>query len=150
MKVSVHEIGQEKDEFVELYIKEKTSAIDTLIDYIENEKYTSIKLSCYKKEEIFKIKSDDIYYVETNKDKLLVHTKNDFYEYKNRLYELEKILPSKFIRISKSTILNLEKAISYNPKFNGLMEVKLDNLQTTYISRKYLREVRDRIKGGLE
>lgn len=90
MKVSVHEIGIEKDEFIDLYIHEKNKSIDILIDYIENEKYASIKLSCYKKEEIFKIKSDDIYYIETSRDKLLVHTRNEIYEYKNRLYELEK------------------------------------------------------------
>ena len=58
-----------------------------------------------------------------------------------------KILPSKFIRISKSTILNLEMVMSYNPMFNGLMKVKLNNLEITYISRKYLKEVRERIKG---
>lgn len=150
MKVSVHEIGIEKDEFIDLYIHEKNKSIDILIDYIENEKYASIKLSCYKKEEIFKIKSDDIYYIETSRDKLLVHTRNEIYEYKNRLYELEKILPSKFIRISKSTILNLEMVMSYNPMFNGLMKVKLNNLEITYISRKYLKEVRERIKGGIE
>ena len=150
MKVSVHEIGIEKDEFIDLYIHEKNKSIDILIDYIENEKYASIKLSCYKKEEIFKIKSDDIYYIETSRDKLLVHTRNEIYEYKNRLYELEKILPSKFIRILKSTILNLEMVMSYNPMFNGLMEVKLNNLEITYISRKYLKEVRERIKGGIE
>ena len=150
MKVSVHEIGIEKDEFIDLYIHEKNKSIDILLDYIDNEKYASIKWSCDKKEEIFKIKSDDIYYIETSRDKLLVHTRNEIYEYKNRLYELEKILPCKCIRISKSTILNLEMVMSYNPMFNGLMEVKLNNLEITYISRKYLKEVRERIKGGIE
>ena len=81
---------------------------------------------------------------------LLIHTKSDVYEYKNRLYELEKILPWKFIRISKSTILNLEKVLVYNPKLNGLMEVKLKNSDITYISRKYLKEVRNRIVEGRE
>ena len=150
MKVRIQEIDKAKEEAVELFIHEHNKSIENLIDYIENEKYASIKLSCYKKEEIFKIKSDDIYYIETSRDKLLVHTRNEIYEYKNRLYELEKILPSKFIRISKSTILNLEMVMSYNPMFNGLMEVKLNNLEITYISRKYLKEVRERIKGGIE
>ncbi|MDZ7542802.1 LytTR family transcriptional regulator, partial [Clostridium perfringens] len=93
--------------------------------------------------------SNDIFYVETNKDTLLIHTNNQTYESKNRLYELEKILPPKFIRISKSTILNLEKVSMYSPLLNGLMEAKLINSETAYISRKYLKEVRNRIKGGL-
>ena len=75
-------------------------------------------------------------------------TVNIIYEYKSKLYELEKILPEKFIRISKSTILNLEKVLVYNPLMNGLMEAKLINNETTYISRKYLKEVRIRILGG--
>lgn len=149
MKISVQEIESDKEEFIDLYIHEKTNSINTLIDYIENEKYKSIKLSCYKKDQLFKIKSDDIFYVETNKDTLLIHTNNETYESKHRLYELEKMLPSNFIRISKSTILNLEKVQLYKPLLNGLMEVQLINLEKTYISRKYLKEVRNSIKGGL-
>lgn len=149
MKISVMKIESDKEEFVDLYIHEKTNSINTLIDYIENEKYKSIKLSCYKQEQIFKIKSDDIFYIETNKDTLLIHTNNEIFESKHRLYELEKMLPATFVRISKSTILNLEKAQLYKPLLNGLMEVKLINLETTYISRKYLKEVRNSIKGGL-
>ena len=149
MKVTIQEIDNKIEEFVELNIHEKNEFIEKIIDYIENEKYRSIKLSCYKNGKIYKVKSDDIYFVETTKNTLLIHIENDVYEYKNRLYELEKILPSKFIRISKSTILNLEKVLVYNPLLNGLMEAKLINNETTYISRKYLREVRERIKGGI-
>lgn len=149
MKVTIQAIDKEKEEFVELFIHEKNESIKNIIDYIENEKYRIIKLSCYKNGKIYKVKSDDIYFVETTKNTLLIHTENDIYEYKNRLYELEKILPSKFIRISKSTILNLEKVLIYNPLLNGLMEVRLINSEITYISRKYLKEVRSRIKGGI-
>lgn len=147
MKVTIQEIDNKIEEFVELNIHEKNEFIEKIIDYIENEKYRSIKLSCYKNGKIYKVKSDDIYFVETTKNTLLIHIENDVYEYKNRLYELEKILPSKFIRISKSTILNLEKVLIYNPLLNGLMEVKLINSEVTYISRKYLKEVRSRIIG---
>lgn len=148
MKVRIQEIDKAKEEAVELFVHEHNRSIENLIDYIENEKYKSIKLSCYKDSKIYKVKSDDIYFVETTKKNLLIHTEKEVYEYKNRLYELEKILPSQFVRISKSTILNLEKVLVYNPLLNGLMEAKLINNETTYISRKYLREVRERINGG--
>ena len=147
MKVTIQEIDKAKEEVVELFIHDYNKSIENLIDYIENEKYKSIKLSCYKEGKIYKVKSDDIYFVETTKKDLLIHTEKDIYEYKNRLYELEKILPTQFVRISKSTILNLEKVLVYNPLLNGLMEAKLINNDTTYISRKYLREVREKIKG---
>lgn len=50
-----------------------------------------------------------------------------------------------FLRISRSVILNLDRVKRYRPLINGLMEVKLENGELVYISRKYLREVRDRI-----
>lgn len=150
MKVTIQEIDKAKEEVVELFIHEHNKSIENLIDYIENEKFKSINLSCYKDGRIYKVKSDDIYFVETTKKDLLIHTEKDIYEYKNRLYEIEKILPAQFVRISKSTILNLEKVLVYNPLLNGLMEVKLINNETTYISRKYLREVREKIKGERE
>lgn len=150
MKVTIQEIDKAKEEAVELFIHQHNKSIENLIDYIENEKFKSIKLSCYKDGRIYKVKSDDIYFVETTKKDLLIHTEKDIYEYKNRLYEIEKILPAQFVRISKSTILNLEKVLVYNPLLNGLMEVKLINNEITYISRKYLREVREKIKGERE
>lgn len=55
------------------------------------------------------------------------------------------MLPSSFLRISRSVILNLDRVKRYRPLINGLMEVKLENGELVYISRKYLREVRDRI-----
>lgn len=149
MKVLFKEIERDKEEFAALYTHEKTNSINTLINYIENEDYKSIKLSCYKKDALFKVDSKDIYFIETTNDILLIHTEKEIYESRNRLYELEKILPTKFIRISKSTILNLEKVSMYKPLLNGLMEVRLINSETTYISRKYLKEVRNYIKGGL-
>lgn len=148
MKVLIQEIDNEIEEYVNLHIHECNDSINTLISYIKNDKYKSIKLSCYKNGKIYKVKSDDIYFIETTKNSLLIHIENDIYEYKSKLYELEKILPEKFIRISKSTILNLEKVLVYNPLMNGLMEAKLINNETTYISRKYLKEVRIRILGG--
>ena len=37
------------------------------------------------------------------------HTWDDLYQVKYKLYELEEILPGHFMRVSKSTILNLQK-----------------------------------------
>ena len=49
------------------------------------------------------------------------------------------------ISSSRSVLLNLDRVTRYRPLINGLMEVKLENGELVYISRKYLREVRDRI-----
>ena len=46
---------------------------------------------------------------ETEEKVVYAHTKDDMFQVKYRLYELEEILPGYFMRISKSTILNAKK-----------------------------------------
>lgn len=102
-------------------------------------------MSCRKGGEIHRVKSSDIFYVESVQEVQLIHAEGDVLETRERLYVLEKMLPSSFLRISRSVILNLDRVKRYRPLINGLMEVKLENGELVYISRKYLREVRDRI-----
>ena len=69
---------------------------------------------------------------------MTIYDKNCKYRSSKRLYELEKILGNDFIRISKSTIINLKEIDSVEPCFNGIMYIKLKNGTIDYISRKYL------------
>ena len=144
----LHLTMQEKEEGAELCWYKPEIALNQINNSYEKlipSKYSNL----YGSKIIIKRDSSILkYFIETTKNSLLIHIENDIYEYKSKLYELEKILPEKFIRISKSTILNLEKVLVYNPLMNGLMEAKLINNETTYISRKYLKEVRIRILGG--
>ena len=51
---------------------------------------------------------------------------------------MEKLLGSGFMRISKSTLINLKQINSVEPSFHGTMLVILKNGNKDYISRKYL------------
>lgn len=66
-------------------------------------------------------------------------------EVKKRLYELERLLPPGFIRISKSVIMNMDRVTAYRPMVNGLMAASFPNNDIVYISRKYLKDVRSHI-----
>ena len=95
--------------------------------------------------ELHRSDSDTVFYVESVREIQSIHTADEVYETRERLYVLEKLLPASFIRISRSVILNLDKVRLYRPILNGLMEAGLENGESVYISRKYLKEVRDRI-----
>ena len=58
---------------------------------------------------------------------------------KKCLYEFEGILRHDFMRISKTTIINLKQIDRVEPSFNGMLIV-LKNGKKDYISRKYLPE----------
>ena len=128
MKINIKAVSHEVEESADLYIHEKDEAVDRLVEYLEQD-----------------FPSPEIYLIETVNEKQVVHTKEETYETNRRLYELERLLPSNFIRISKSVIMNIDKVRTYTPMLNGLMKVSMINSQVTYISRKYLKEVKDRI-----
>ena len=71
-------------------------------------------------------------------EKISVYGKAKVYSCSGRLYKIEELMGSGFLRISKSTIINLKYLDSVEPSFNGMMLVKLKNGSKDYVSRKYL------------
>ena len=67
---------------------------------------------------------------------------------KQRLYELERMLPYYFMRVSKSAILNLNGVKTYKPFSGGIMLAEFENGDGTYIYRKYVKELRNKVREG--
>ena len=66
----------------------------------------------YKGETEYYIELDEILFFETDDGMINVHTADDVYQTKLKLYELEERLPGYFMRVSKSAILNVNKIYS--------------------------------------
>ena len=69
-----------------------------------------------------------------------VYTENQEYIIKKPLYQVEETLTSDFVRISKTTIVNLKKIKRVAPSLKGMMFIELKNGLKDNISRKYLSE----------
>lgn len=96
----------------------------------------------------FEIPVSDIFYIESVDNKSFLYTQEKVYETKHKIYELEEILMEKrFIRISKSTLLNLMKISSIKPALNGRFTAVLYSGEETIISRKYVPEFKKALKG---
>ena len=90
--------------------------------------------------------TDAIYYFETVDNKVFAYCEKQVYEVKEKLYELENLLEmTSFMRISKSTILNLNKVKSLSPAFGGRFEATLDNGERMIISRQYVPVLKERL-----
>lgn len=150
MKVVVKKIPEDKTEFAALHVHEITPQTQLITSYMENEEYNAVIVSCTADGKIYRIPSDSIYLIESVNNVQHVHTKEKVFETSKKLYELEKMLPVKFVRINKSVILHLNKVRVYSPLANGLMKAELDNGESAYISRKYLKELRNLIREGLK
>ena len=67
-----------------------------------------------------------------------VYTQKNEYLIKKALYQVEETLTSDFVRISKTTIVNLKKIERVAPSLKGMMFIQLKNGLKDNISRKYL------------
>lgn len=63
----------------------------------------------YQGDRSYYLPLEDILFFETDGKEILAHTIDQMYTIKYRLYELEEILPGYFMRVSKSTILNIKR-----------------------------------------
>ena len=70
--------------------------------------------------------------------KVMVYTENNDYVIKKPLYQVEEGLTGDFVRVSKTTIVNLKKIKRVAPSLKGMMFIELKNGLKDNISRKYL------------
>ncbi len=93
------------------------------------------------------IPKSDILYFETDDGVVKAHTADRIFTSDKKLFELEETLPSGFLRISKSCIVNVSKieAIRKNPL--GASEVFLRGTpKKVYASRFYYKLLREKLE----
>lgn len=70
-------------------------------------------------------------------------TQNGVYVLKSRLYEIEEILNNKkFVRISKSEIINLREVKNFDFSFVGTISVQMKNNDVCYVSRRFVSKIK--------
>lgn len=91
----------------------------------------------------------DVCYIESVDNRTYIYTVDECYEIGMRIYELEGMLSkSTFVRIQKGMILNLMKIISIKPGLSGRYVALLKNNEEVIISRKYVSEFKQMLRGG--
>ena len=66
------------------------------------------------------------------------------YTVRARLYELEeRLAPERFARISNSELVNLRQVRGFDLNLAGTIRVTLRDGQVTYVSRRYVRKIKE-------
>ena len=82
-------------------------------------------------------------FFETEEDGICAHTVENIYSVKYKLYELEELLPGYFMRVSKSTILNLNKRYAITRSISSSSKVEFQNThKQIYVSRYYYKPLK--------
>ncbi len=66
---------------------------------------------------------------------------------KMRLYEIEEILPSYFIRINKSALANEKRIERFSANFSGAVDAVFKSGNKEYVSRRCFAEIKRRYLG---
>ena len=76
-------------------------------------------------------------------------TVGEVYAVRLRLYELEERLDrSRFVRISNSEIVNLDRVTSVDLSLSGTICMTLDGEVRTYVSRRYMKKIKEALNLG--
>ena len=62
-----------------------------------------------------------------------------------RLYQLEELLPSDFLKINQSCLVNIEKIKRFDSSIGASLRVMLDDGDRDYVSRRQLKTVKERL-----
>lgn len=143
MKLIIEQSLENKD--IEITIK--CALIDKRLEkLIENIRLYSFSITGKKDNILYSIKLEEIFYFESIDDKTFIYCKNEIYECELKLYEIEEyLINTSFTRISKSSILNLDKLIGVKALLNGKLEATLQNKEKIVINRHYVKSVKEKL-----
>lgn len=142
MKVNYIEVDSPSAEQATIWATSKTNDIQNAIDLLEG---NSNSIPVFKDGKTLKCKQNAIYYIESVDKRTYIYTKDDCYETKYRLYELEELLSGLFVRCSKAMIVNLRKVKAVKSDIGGRLETTLLNDEEILISRSYVKDVKRRL-----
>lgn len=130
-----------KDEEIIIRVHEKTELIEK-IEKLVNE--TSDGFIGYKENEAMMLDINDINCFITENNKVFAMTDEKLL-IKERLYKVEEKLDNNFIKINQSCLANIKKIVKVQATFSGSLSVVFRNGYTDYISRRNLKNVKERL-----
>ncbi|MCI8484961.1 MAG: LytTR family transcriptional regulator [Lachnospiraceae bacterium] len=143
MKVTI--VEPEPNEEEEVIIKCRLLD-EELMRLINHFKQGGENLTVYREGEVFFLKPDEVFYFESVDQKVFAYCRSEVYQVKRKLYELLEDLPAQdFVRVSKSSILNLNQIKSLAPAFGGRYEARLKNGEKVIISRQYVGPLKEKL-----
>lgn len=145
MKVHLHiEEGRELE--VHIYAATYNETVEQLMKTIKTTPTESIL--GYSGTDIHVLKPYDIFSIYTEEAKVFLQTDEDEFECKQKLYELEERYPTKFVRVNKSMLVNLDRIVSIQAKVLGNSQVLLTNGSHVMVSRKYFKLLKEKLGLG--
>ena len=145
MQTRITKIGKDQPEYIEIHCYRISEKVREIIAFVKSRQG---QLTGTADERQYEIAVSDVFYIESVDNRNFIYTKDKVYETRHKLYELEEMLQEKrFLRVSKSTLLNLMKVSSIKPALNSRFTAVLFSGEQIVISRKYVPALKQTLKG---
>lgn len=146
MRIKVEVDENLKETEIQIRCQSLNEEVQRIQQMISNMAGKNEKLIFYKEGKEYYFSLKEIIFFESFENGINAHTRDNVYQTKYRLYELEEILPKNFLRVSKSTILNMDHIYSIDRTLaSSLVQFEKTHKQV-YVSRFYDKVLKKRLE----
>ena len=135
MKVELQISADIDEPYIVIHTSKITPEINQLMELFQS---SGNVITVTDNDQLIVLEPSEIYMLRMEDERLNVYCQQKKYVSGKRLYEMERLLGNGFMRISKSTLINLKQISRVESSFHGTMLVILKNGNKDYISRKDL------------
>lgn len=107
MRVRIEKVSDSEPEEVVIYCRNITPEVEAIARQLRTDGKIPSPIAFFKGDEQYYLDLKEILFFDTDRERVFAHTADDSFEIKLRLYELEATLPGYYIRVSRSTIVNI-------------------------------------------
>lgn len=140
MKIKIF-IDKDCEEEIIIYAKRKTELVSSIEKLVNKNDFC---LTGFSKNEAILLSPEDVFCFVTENGKVYAITKNEKLLVKQRLYHLEENLSADFVKINQSSLANIKAIERFDTSVTGTLKVKFKNGYTDYVSRRNLKNIKER------
>lgn len=140
-------LGRAKDQLARSKSGDLQSKMTALLGEIKTQPKATNRLVVKTEGRVLLLKNEDVDWVEAADNYIILHVAADTHMLRETMTSIESRLPSeKFIRVNRSTIVNIDRIKELQPLFHGEYVIILKNGTKLTLSRGY-REKLDQLLG---
>ena len=144
MKIHFHIVDDREEETIDIFCHEGNQ--ERMQEIAREFSDGSQRITCKKDEKTYRIRLDEVFYIETVDEHLFIYCEKDVYENRMRLYEAEQLcMDTLFFKASKSMLINIKKIENMKPSLSGRFEITMINGEKLLVSRKYVADLKKKM-----
>lgn len=144
MKVEVHIDSHFQEEAVTITAPTLSARVEKISDFVE-ELDQKGRLRAKKDGETYLVETHLFHRFYIENRQVVGETKDDHFILTGPLYQLSEDLPSYFLKISQSEIINTKEIDHLHFTGSGSVQIYLKNGNLTYSSRRYLKAIKEKL-----